>query len=79
MDIFIGEPFANDRLDCFGFGDFLGNEPAAIQHVQKIGVAAGIELVSPLHFNAALAEKVDNRAMENSRAHLRFDVVADDR
>ncbi len=51
----------------------------AIEHVQKIGVAAGVQLVGALDLHAAFAKKIDNRAMQNGRAHLRFDVVADER
>ena len=56
---------------------FFDCEPAAIEHVEEIGVSAGVQLVGALDFHAALAEEIDNRAMENRRAELRLDVVAD--
>src|SRR5205807_8329902 len=58
---------------------FLRGEPAPIQHVEEIGVAAGIELIGAFDFYAALAEEIDDGAVENRRAHLRFDIVADER
>ena len=61
------------------FEVFFDCEPAAIQHVEKIGIAAGVQLIGALDFHSALAEKIDDRAMEDGRAHLRLDVVADER
>ena len=43
---------------------FFEREPGAIQHVEEIGVAAGVELIGALDFDAAFAEKIDNRAMQ---------------
>ena len=63
----------------FGLGRFLRGEPGPAEHVEKIGVAAGVELIGALDFDTALPEKIDNRAVEHGRAQLRFDVVADDR
>ena len=79
VDILIRQSFAHDRLHGFGLRCFLGGEPVAIEHVEKIGVAAGVQLISALDLHATLAEKIDNRSMQNRRAHLRFDVVTDDR
>ena len=79
VNILVREPFAHDRLHGLGLRGFFRGKPAPIKHVQEIGVAASIQLVGPLDFHATLAEKIDNRAMQNSRAHLRFDIVADDR
>ena len=42
VDIFIIETLAHDRLHGFGLRCFLGSEPVAIEHVEKIGVAAGV-------------------------------------
>jgi len=49
------------------------------EHVEKIGVSSGIQLIRALDFHAALAEKIDNHSMQNRGAHLCFDIVADDR
>ena len=65
-------------MDRFGLGSFLRAEPGPAQHVQEIGVAASIQLVSALDFHAALPEKIDNGAMKHGRAELRFNVVPDD-
>ncbi len=54
-------------------------QPVSIKHVEKIGVAAGVELISALHFHATFPEKIDQGAMKHGRAELRFDVVADER
>ena len=70
---------ADDRLHRFGLGRFLRGEPAAVEHVEKIGVPAGVQLIGALDFHAALAEEIDDRAMQNGRAQLRLNVVADER
>src|SRR5207245_11177830 len=77
VNVFVGQTFVHDRLDSFGLGRFLRVRPGLAEHVQKIGVAAGVELIGALDFHAAFPEKIDNRAMKHSRAQLRFDVVAD--
>ena len=79
MDVFVRQPFAHDRLHGFGLGCFFGCEPSATEHVEKIGVSSGVQLIGALDFNAALAKKIDNHSMQNRGAHLRFDIVADDR
>ena len=78
MDIFVRQALADHRLHRFRLRSFLGRQPGAIQHVQEIGVAAGIQLIRALDFHSALAEKIDNRSMQDCRAHLRFNVVADE-
>ena len=79
VDIFVGQTFAHHRLDSFGLRNFFRGEPAAIQHVQKISVAAGVQLIGAFELYAAFAEKIDNHPMQNRCAQLRFDVVANHR
>ena len=60
-------------------GTLLGSQPASIQHVEEIRIPAGVEWVSPFNLDAAFSEKVDNRPMQNGRAHLCLNVIADQR
>ena len=62
-----------------GLGDLLGLQTLALQHVVEVHVAAEVELVGPLELHAALAVQVGQHAMQDRRADLAFDVVADDR
>src|SRR5205807_6785076 len=78
VNVFVSQALVHDRLDGFGLGSFLRAQSGPAEHVEEIGVAGGVELIRALDFDAALAEKVDNRAMQHSRAELRFDVVTDD-
>src|SRR5256885_1785134 len=55
----------------------LGGEPGPAEHVEKIGVAAGVELISPLNLYAAFPEKIDHHAVKYGGAELGFDVVPD--
>ena len=64
VNIFVGQTFADDGLHRFGLRGLLRSEPAAIEHVQEIGVAAGVQLISALKLYAALPEKIDHRAMQ---------------
>src|SRR5438105_2594083 len=63
VNVVIGQARADDRLHRLGLGGFLRGEPAPIQHVEEIGVAAGIELIGAFDFYAALAEEIDDGAV----------------
>ena len=62
-----------------GLGDLLGLQPLALQHVVEVHVAAEVELVGPVELHATLAEQVGQHTVEDRRADLALDVVADDR
>ena len=49
------------------------------EHVEEVGVAAGVELVGAVELDAALGEQVGQHAMDDGGAELRLDVVADER
>src|SRR3546814_14565641 len=53
--------------------------PLAVGHVEEVGVSAGVELIGPVQTHAALVEQVGQHPVDNRRAKLRLDVVADDR
>ena len=42
VNVFIGQSFTHDRLHRLGFGSLLRDQARPVQHIQKIGVAAGI-------------------------------------
>ena len=48
--------------DCTAsvFDVFFDASRLAVQHVQKIGVAAGVQLIGAFDFHAALAEEIDH-------------------
>ena len=66
-------------LHGFGLADFLAGQAVAAEHVQKVGVPAGVELIGAVDFHAALVEEPGQGAMGNGGADLRLDVVADTR
>ena len=51
----------------------------AVQHVEEVGVAAGVELVRAVERDAAVGEELREHAVHDGGADLRLDVVADDR
>ena len=65
--------------DSLGFGDFLRLEALSLEHVEEIGIPAKVELIGPIQFDATLSKKVSKHAMNNRRADLRFDVIAEER
>ncbi len=64
--------------DGAGLGNLLGFQAVAFEHVHEIGVAAKVELVGVVQFNAAVNEQAGQHAVQDGGAHLALDVVADD-
>ena len=56
--------------DCTAsvFDVFFDASRLRFEHVQKIGVAAGVQLIGALDFHSALAKEIDDRAMQHRRA-----------
>ena len=79
MDVLGRQLVVHDRSDRVGLGDLLGLEPLALEHVVEVHVPAHVELGGALDLDAALGEQARERAVHDRRAHLRLDVVADDR
>ena len=67
------------RLHAVGLADLLAHQALALEHVEEVGVPAEVELVRVLELDPAFAEEVGQDAMDDGCAHLRLDVVTDDR
>src|SRR5690554_3083654 len=76
--VFIKTVFRH-RLHRFCLGDLLGFQPLAIEHVEKVGITAGIELIGAIQLHAALGKQVRECPMGNGGAQLRLDIIADKR
>jgi hypothetical protein len=76
VDVLVGQTLACHGLNSLGLGALLRIQSASVQHVQKIGVAAGVELIGPLEFHPAFAKEVRQHSVGNGRAELRFDVIS---
>ena len=61
------------------FRDFLRLEAFSLQHVEEIGIPAKVELVGPIQPHTALPKQISKHAMNNRRANLGFDVIAEER
>src|SRR3954469_29723 len=79
VDVVGGQLVAHDRRHRVGLGDLLGLQPLALEHVVEVHVAADVELRRAEHLHAAVVEQAGHVAVEDRRADLRLDVVADDR
>ena len=51
----------------------------SVEHIEKIGVAAGIELVGSFQLDTTLLEQVGQDAGGNGSPNLRLDVITDNR
>src|SRR6185295_13237938 len=79
VHVFVGQIVPHDRGDGVGLGDLLRVEPLALEHVVEVHVAADVELRGALEPHAAVVEEAGEGAVDDRRADLRLDVVADDR
>ena len=70
MDVFVGQAMGGNGLNRFRFGFFLRGQAITVEHVEKIGVATGIELVGPFQLDAALLEQVSQYPVGNGRPNL---------
>ena len=68
-----------DRLHRLRFGNFFGPQPALVEHVQKIRVAARVQLIGPVDFDAPVDEKLRQGPVQDGGPQLGFDVIADRR
>ena len=78
VNVRVVKPLVELRLHGFGLRNLLRLEPLALQHIEEVGVAGGVELVGPVERHAAVGEQPRERAMNDRRANLALDVVADD-
>ena len=67
------------RGDGLGLRDLLRLEAVAVEHVPEVHVPADVELVGVVERGAAVLEEPGEHAVDDRRAHLALDVVADDR
>ena len=79
MDVFIVKGVGKLAYYCLGLRYLFRREPIPFHHIEKIGVATKIELISPIDCDTALPEQIRQCAMDNRRSHLTLDVIADDR
>lgn len=78
MDVFIAQTPGGYGLNSLCLGYFLGGKATAAEHVEEIGVATGIELISTLQLDATFLEQIGQRAANDGCAHLGLDVITDD-
>src|SRR5262249_40601851 len=79
VDVFCGQLLVELAGDAAGLRDLLRLQPAALQHVQEVGVAADIQLAGALHAHAAILEQAGQHAVDDRRTDLALDVISDDR
>ena len=79
VDVVGGQLVAHDRGHRVGLGDLLGLEALALEHVEEVHVAADVQLRGAHQLDAAVVEQAGQRAVDDRRADLGLDVVADDR
>jgi len=65
------------RLHRLGLGYLFGRQTVTVQHIEKVGVAAGIELVGALQLDPAFRKQVSQYAVGNGCPQLGFNIIAD--
>ena len=60
-------------------GNFLGNQPLPLQHVEEVGVAAKVQLVGVVNGSAPVLKQPGQDTVEDGSADLGLNVVANDR
>lgn len=79
MDILVPQPGRGDGLYSLCLRNLLRIEALAFKHVEEVGIAAGVDLIGAFQLYTAFPEQVGEHAVNNGRAQLRLDVIADDR
>src|SRR4029450_3383904 len=79
VDVALAQVVVDLGGDGLGLGDLLGLQPAALQHVHEVHVAAEVQLVGAVDVDAAVLHQPAQHAVDDGGADLGLDVVADDR
>lgn len=75
VDVLRFERISELGLDGFGFRNPLVLQPAPVEHVEKIGISTGIDLVGPVEFHPPVFEEFGQGPMDDGRPHLGFHIV----
>jgi len=78
MDIVTGHLVRELGGNGAGLGDLLGFQAFSFEHIKKVGIAAEVQLVGLLQFDAAVDEELGKDAVDNGSADLGLDIIADD-
>ncbi len=65
-------------LNGFGLGLFLARESIVVEHIEKIRVSAGIELIGPLQLDTPFRKQIGQGSVGNRGPELGLDVVSHD-
>src|ERR671919_498766 len=79
VDVVGVEPIAELALHRLGLRHLLRGEALALQHVLEVHVSAEVQLVGAVQPDAAVLEELGQHPVDDRRADLRLDVIADDR
>ena len=76
MDITGIQPIIKLRLHRFGLGFFLGLQTFKCQHIEEVGIASCIQLVSPIETDTTITEQARQCAMNDGGTDLALDIVS---
>src|SRR5690606_35335665 len=77
--VLIRQPLCCHLLNRLGLGGALGRQPLPVEHVHKVGVTTGVELIGPLQAYTATGEQVCQHPVSNGCTQLGLDIVANQR
>src|SRR6516165_7093887 len=78
VDIPAVERMIKLRLNGLRLRDLFRRDPSALQHIEEVGVAAGVELISPIDADAPVGKQPSQCPMYDRRTELAFDVITND-
>ena len=79
MDVLRIERVVEHARHRVRLADLLRLQALALEHVEKVGVAAEVELIRPVEAHSPVHEEPRQDAMRDRGPDLRLDVIADDR
>src|SRR5690606_9457752 len=78
VDVVRGQLVVELAGDGVRLRDLLRLQALALEHVHEVGVTTEVELVRAVQLHAAVGEEAGERTVDDGRADLALDVVADD-
>ena len=76
VNIFWFQGNAELRLNRLGFGDSFILQTTSIEHIKKIGISTGVNLIGSIQFDPTVLEEFYQGSMDDTRTHLGLDIIS---
>ena len=75
MNIFRRNRYVKLRLNSLCFRDLLRNKAAPVQHVEKVCVTTGVELIGPIDLDTPVVKELGKGPVDNGCPYLGFYII----